>query len=274
MSNIRIYEKSIIDLDNVNPTFTVTDAVADDTGQSIINSIRDRSNSTAWLTTSSTDAANTKLVIDLLDALPVSKIIMILHNFFAYTFKYHDGSSFVDFVPAINETANLSETQYHSFEEVTASQFELIITQCFLEGASVVDADKILRQLIFTREIDQFADQPDINKLRQNKNRRSKRMVSGKINVTKRAGAVEATLQFKPTKNKTTIKLLDTIFGSDDGILWSFIGADETGHDDIQGFRLEDLYLMAATNEFDTQYFEGYFNRGHDFKLELIESDG
>jgi len=274
MGKIKLYEKSILHLDNVDPTITITDATASATGQAIINSIRDGSNNTAWITTDSADAANTQMDIDLKDAIPVSRIIMILHDFFSYTFQYHDGAGFVDFSTPINETANLEETQYHVFEEVTASQFRLIVTQCFFDGAAGVDLDKLLRQLIFTREIGEFSDEPNIEKLRQNKNRSVKRNVSGKVKVIKRAGAVEAALVFMPTNNQGTIRLLNIIAESDDGILYSFIGADETGHDDIQGFRLEDLYLMAQVTEFDSAYFEGFFNRGHNFKLELVESDG
>jgi len=275
MENIRIYEKSKIDIDNVNIVITITDGgVATDNGQSIADSIRDRDNSTALVTTDSTDASNWTKVIDLIDEVPFSKIMMLLFNFFKYTLKYHDGVSFVDFNPAINELANLEENKYHSFDEVTSSQIQLVVTQCFFEDASGVDLDKIIRQFIVTNEIGQFPDEPNIERLRPSRNRKTKRLVSGRVSVTKRAGAVEAVLQFKPTKNKATIRLLNNIFESDDGILWSFIGADETGHDDIQGFRLEDLFLMAATNEFDTSYMQGYFDRGHAFKLEVIESDG
>jgi len=269
MAKITLYKKNRIHIDSTVPVITVTDAIAFDTGQSIVNFIRDGSNNTAWVTTDSTDAANTQLDVDMTDERDIDRIIM-MHNFEDFTIQYWNGVSFVDFSNIINQAGVAVGTQYFSFDQVTTSRIRLIITKC--QGGA--DIDKKLRQFILTEDIGILVGEPNISKLRINKVRRNTRMVSGKFNRVKRSGATEATLELMPTTNANDVSLFQTIFDSDDGILFSFIGGDETGHLDLQGFRLEDVYLMGALNDLDSAYNEGFFTHGKGFVLELGEVDG
>src|SRR4051812_33469430 len=102
---ICVFKKNLIDLSNTNGVLTVTDATATNNGQTFVDFIRNRNNSSAWLTTGSNDAANTQIDVDLGETRDITDIILVKHNWKAYTIKYStDGVSYSDFTSAIAPT--------------------------------------------------------------------------------------------------------------------------------------------------------------------------
>ena len=112
VQRIRCFQKNKIDLDDVNVAITVTDAVATSTGQAIVDFIRNRNNTSAWLTSGSTDAANTTLEINMVDVHSVDKLLLIGHNWKAFTVQYWNGTIYTDFSTPISETVNTDETTF------------------------------------------------------------------------------------------------------------------------------------------------------------------
>jgi hypothetical protein len=108
---IKFFRKNYIDQSYSNITLTVTDATASDTGSSILTYLQNRKNTSAWLTTGSADAANTQLDIDWGTSLDLDTLILVKHNFDAYTIQYWNGSAYVDFSTAINESSLTPTTQ-------------------------------------------------------------------------------------------------------------------------------------------------------------------
>jgi len=118
-NQIKLLRKSAVDRDNSNITITVTDAVATNTGQSIVDYTRNRNNNSAWVTTGSTDAANTTLEVEMGDFESIDTIILIGHNFKAFTIQYYN-SGYQDFSTPISETTNTDDNTEFTFTGVEA----------------------------------------------------------------------------------------------------------------------------------------------------------
>lgn len=268
MANIKVYEKNKLDLDFSAVTLSVTDNVADDSGDDFVDQLRDRSNFTGWGTTGSTDAALTRIDIDTIDSYEIDTIILVNMNFKAYTLQYWNGSAFVDFSTPINETNNEASTKMHTFANPDAHIFRLTI-----QGVMIVDADKLMSQLIFTRLIGEFSDQPEITKMEFDTNRKATRLVSGKRHVSQKANSLNVTMQFPPNKTQNDIDLIKDIFESFEGRLISFIGVDDVNLPVVvQGFQNKDLFLMTPTNNLDTAWEQGFFDFGQVNRIDLVEA--
>lgn len=270
---ISVYEKNKIDLSfGVNVVFTITDGVATADGSDTVNYLRDRINYTGFATTGSNDAANTQIDIDMGDAYNINFIALVRQNFAAYTLQYYNGVSYVDFSTPINEsglsvTDNSEQTKVYNFTQVNAQLLRLIITGCY-----PVDADKVMRQLIVTRKIGEFVNQPSVRPLQREEFRQIKPMVSGRRHISKRQGAHTARLTFPSFKNQSDINLIENIFDSTEGRLFNFSGAQDLNNGfKTPGFRPEDFYLMAPTNNFNTSFTNGRFADGVAPVLDLVE---
>lgn len=268
MGKIRVYEKSKLDLDFDATVLTVTDATASDSGQDYVDYVRDRTNFTGWGTTGSNDAALTQMLIDTADAYELNTIALIEHNFKAYTLQYWDGANFVNFSTPINETVNVQTTNFHVFNNQRANLFKLIV-----QGTHIVDADKLIRQIIFTRLIGEFEAQPEISRMQFNNDRKSLRLVSGKRHISQRANSLNVRLRFPPNKSVNDANLVKNIFDSFEGRLFSFVGGDHTGiANPVSGFNKRDIFLMIPTNDLDTAFKDGFFNSGQEYDIDLAEA--
>jgi hypothetical protein len=263
-----IFEKNKIDLDLPGVTITVTDAVATETGQAYVDLVRNRRNDSGWGTGGSSDAANTTLVIETQDANEIDSIFLINHNFKAYTLKYWNGSSFVDFSTVVNQTANQKTTTYHSFNAVQTTRVQLVIT-----GTMTADQDKLLAQVVLTKQIGQFNNEPHVKKPRQEKGRKVRKMLSGRSNITRSLGAFTCALSFPAMKDADDMALIERMFDSFNGFLVWLHGDDDTQFfTDVQGFRPKDLYLMNCVNDLESEWNGGYFDHGQKLEIQLAES--
>jgi hypothetical protein len=265
---IVIFEKNKIDVDAQNITITATDAVAFSSGQEFVSLLRNRSNNSGWATTDSNDSANTTLVVGLADAPQIDTIILVGCNFKSYTIQYFNGTTYVDFVQPINVTTNNLTTVRHQFTEVSTQQIRIVI-----RGTFTANQDKFLRQLIITKKIGEFTSQPHIRKPRQDKNRKSRKMLSGRVNVTRSTGAFSCELRFPPTKTASDMDIALRMFESINGFLVWLCGGDTSQFPiSVPGFRLEDIFLMSCTNDLDTEWNGGHFSHGQTIEIQLAES--
>jgi len=116
------FDKNVIDLDlGTQVAITITDSVATDTGSTVVDYMRDRKNSDGWATTGSTDAANTQIDVNIGDLSEIDSILLVNHNWKAYTIQYKSGVSYVDFSTAISETTNTSSVKFHQFTPVSGA---------------------------------------------------------------------------------------------------------------------------------------------------------
>lgn len=264
---VKIFKKNKVDLDNSNITLTVTDAVATDTGQTFVDFIRNRNNSSAWLTTGSTDAANTELLIEMLDTETVGAILLVGHNFKAYTLQYWDGASYQDFSTAISETLNTEATKEHQFDAVQTSRLKLII-----QGTFIVDADKVLKQLIVTEQNFQFSTYPQINDPTHFSNRRINKMLSGKLNIVESVGRFKCSLALSYWSSDADMTGIEAIYFNKVPVLLWLCGGDEDQFKFKRvGYQLEDIYLVRPTNDYVPRWVQGIYTTGIELELNLEE---
>lgn len=267
---IKFFNKNNIDLDNTDATITVTDATATDTGQSIVDLMRNRNNTSGWLTTGSNDAANTTLVFDMIDEKQVSDIMVVKHNLKAFTIKYWNGLSYVDFSTPINETTNTEETNYYSFTEVSTTRIQLVIT-----GTQVVNEDKIIRQFIITNKLltGQLTGWPLIRSPRHNTSKQISKMLSGKVNIVETTGAFSFSLEVRNWNIDADLNIIEEIYFGRKGVLISLSGGDDLqfSHRRI-GYRKEDIYLVRAINDYSPEWVSGIYTNGLKIKMNLHEA--
>ncbi len=267
---IMFFEKSKIDQNNENVVYTVTDATASDTGESIAHYVGNRNNYTYWMTTDSNDAANTQLDIDMVDEYDFTDIFLVLHNFKAFTIQYWDGSAYQDFSTAINETTNSDNVTRFTFNQVTSSKLRIIIT-----GTQVADEDKQIAQIIVTSFFNQgqLNYWPVVKSPISSLNKREVSLLSGKTLQIETIGSFSCTLDVESWLDSDDLGLVEALYFRRQGVLMYLSGGDETQFWRAQiGFREEDFYLVKPANEFNAQYRRGIYKLGNVTSIELKES--
>lgn len=268
---IKFFKKNKIDQTVNDISLTVTDATATNNGQDFVGFLRNRNNTSAWMTTGSNDAANTEILIDTADSRAVDTLILIGHNFASYTIQYLDTntSTFVDFSPAINVSANTATTTVHDVSLVNTPEIKLIVT-----GTITSNEDKKMRQLIITEKlgVGQFEGWP-IVKPEVSLNRKVTQSLSGKASVVETQGSYSVELSVVSWKSDVDLTIVEALFFDRNGFLVWPSGGDESQFSSRRlGYRLEDIYFMKCTNEYRPEWFKGLYKSGLNLNVKLIEA--
>ncbi len=265
---IKFFEKNQADIEFSGVGITVTDTVATNNGQDIVDYVRNRKNTSGWITTESTDAANTTLEVELGDEFAIDTIMLVGMNWKAFTVKYWNVSAWVDFPTAIAETANDSETKIYSFASVQARKIQIIIM-----GAFVVDDDKWLKQLIITETLGQFTYWPVIKKPVHSTAKRKVKALSGKGKITEGVGAFSCSLNVSNWNNDADLGLVEDLYFYRQGFLVLLSGGDEDQFaTKRKGYRNQDVYLMRPSNDYTPEYVKGLYETGVKIKIDLVET--
>jgi len=268
---IRFFDKSAIDLGNDAASINVTDTTATNNGQSFVDFMRNRNNSSSWMTTGSNDAANTTLVFQFGDVRDIKDIMIVGHNLAAYTLKYWDGiSAYVDFATPISVSGSTDFVTHHQVTEVSTDSIQLVIT-----GAQVVDADKSIRQFIITNRVGtgQLDGWPVIKNATHSTNKKISSMLSGKVNVVESVGAFACELTVTNWNIDDDLSIIEEIYFGKRGVLVWLSGGDEDqfSHKRV-GYRLEDIFLMRAVNDYQPDWAAGLYTSGIIMQLKLREA--
>jgi hypothetical protein len=267
---IRAFKKNKLDISNTLASITVTDGTATNDGSSFVDFLRNRNNTSAWLTTGSDDAALTQLDFELTDERDLDTLILVCHNFDSYTIQYWDGALYQDFSTPIAVTGNTKETTFHQFDKVETSRLRLII-----QGTIVPDADKKMKQFIATENLvtGQLAGWPIIKKPTFDTNKKISKMLSGKVNVTESVGGFGFDLQVRHWSIDSDLNIVEEIYLGKRGVLiWLSAGDEEQFQFKRIGYRNEDIYLMRAVNNYSPEYVSGVYVNGVKITLKLRES--
>ena len=266
-SQITFYEKNKIDLDNPNVLMTVADSVATSTGESFISYVRNRKNSSAWITTGSSDAGTTTIDINMGSSFAIDTIMLIGNNWKSYTITYFDGATYSAFPTAISETTNTAENNRHQFASTSCQLIKIIINE-----TQVADADKILKQLIITEELGQLDGWPMIKKPTHSTNKRRSKMLSGKTNLVESVGAFSCELSVENWKSDSDLIIIENIYSSFDGVLVQLNGFDEDQFSSKRiGYRNQDCYLMKPSDSYTPEWASGLYTTGLKIKIKLEE---
>lgn len=265
---IKFFEKNYLDLDNTDASITVTDSTASNDGSSAIDFVRDRKNTSGHQTVGSDDAANTQYDIDLGEPRDINRILLLNHNFEAYTIQYKSGASYVDFSTAISVSANTAASTYHEFNSVAAQEIRIIVTAC-----QTTDADKTISQIIVTTEIGEFSSiEPNVSGMIADQRRSADTYVSGKRNVVRAVGGLSLKMEKANVTDSAALDLQRELFQIFDGFLVYLSGGDASQFDnDVDGWRLQDIYLMMPVNERPLEFEDGRFKHGNRIRLDLVE---
>ena len=205
------FQRNRIDKAFTGVVLTVVDAVATDTGQDSVDSLRDRSNNAGWGTTDSTDAAGTQIEIDLNEGLEITDILMVEHNFASYKWEQWNGSTWVDLEVDVDVSGNSETTTWHDVGPHTATKYRLTINGCM-----VVDDDKRMLQLYLVKKIGAFHRVPFITP-RLSKNRKRVKLISQKEVVYLNVGSFSCSMKMDHVVDKKDLELQEELFDIFDG---------------------------------------------------------
>ncbi len=264
---VRFFRKNLLDLDASGVVITATDTSATSDGQGTVDYLRNRDNTSGYITTESADAYNTQLVADMGDAQEFNTIILPVHNMAAYTIQGWNGSSYVDFSTAVNVSGNTKTWAIHEFDTVVYPKIKLICT-----GTIVANEDKAITQLIVTYALGEFACQPTAD-LMVSQNRIVSKYPSGRAQVTRSIKTTSLYLKKNNVINGGDLALQELIDDQDE-LLVSPCGFDDstsTFPTQREGWRPQDIYLMSRQNEHRSTWEMGRFKNGIPIDLNLIE---
>lgn len=258
---IRFFYKNKLDISNSVATLTASQ------GNDFVDYVRNRSNTTAWVTTGSVDADNTNIVVDFVDLINLDFILLIKHNLKAYTIQYWNGSSYVNFSTPISETTNTLATTFHQFTEVFTTKIKLTI-----QGTMVANADKYLFQFIASTQRGQLQAWPIIKSPKVSRNRIRSKLISGKETIKEQSGSFMCQLQVKLLRNDTDLTLIEKLYDANTGFLVWLCGGDEDQFSSKRiGYRKQDIFLMKCADEYEPEWYKGFYTTGIVLSMDLVE---
>ena len=242
---------------------TATASQGNDYARNVLN----RNNVSAWITTGSVDADNTTLTINFSDIQEVTDILLLKHNFKAFTVKYWDGSAYQDFSTPIVETTNTETSNSYQRSSVQTSRIQLTIT-----GTQTPDVDKFLYQFILTTRIGKLESWPQIKAPVLSRNKRVSQMLSGKMNIQENVGGFSTSLNWDSLSIDADLDIIEQLFDSSEGFLYWPCGGDEDQFKTLrQGYRMEDIFLVKCTNDYAPEYNSGVYVNGIKLSMNLAE---
>lgn len=236
-------------------------------GNAFASKVLNRSNNSAWITTDSVDADNTTLTIDIGDSKFITDIILIKHNFKSFQVKYWNGSSYVNFSPAINETTNTKSSNYFPVAQVSTMRIQLTVF-----GTQTPNEDKYLYQFIMTAKLGQLTGWPMIKKPTHSRNKKKSQMLSGKYNIQENVGFFACALEVESWSIDADLAVVESLYNAQDGfLLWLCGGNEDQFKTKRQGYRLEDLYLMKCLDDYQPEYRGGIYSNGLKIGIDMAE---
>lgn len=268
----QIFNKNKLDIENVDVNITITDAVAVNTGQAYTSFMRDRRNWTAWMTTESTDAANTEILLEYGDFRDIDSILLVGHNLKNYEIEYWTGLVWANVTKASDNTAvaptdDDQDTTFYLINKVNTDKMRIIIY-----GTQVADSDKRIQQLITTTRIGKFEGWPVIRRPQVSTNKRNTKMLSGRNRIVESLEAFSCTFDVKNWKIQNDIDIIETMYFIRQGVL-VWINSDKPTQFalDLKGYRREDIFLMRPQDSWRPELSQGLYKTGIKQSIKLVE---
>lgn len=236
-----------------------------------------------WKSDTGSDATEETLTITLPAPVTIDRLFLRNHNFKEFDIMY-DASGWQDFAAVvgingevigagIDETVFARDTAYYEFTPVTTDQIRIRARK-----TNVVDAKKILGQLILTEEIATLSGYPSAKPM-IDRNKRTNKTVGGRTNITRGLDSFEAMIRFQnyPTRAEFVADV-ETAFALNNRdlpfLVWPCGGrAGETYFKHVApGWGLRDIGLVNVTNELSAEYQRNIYINGIDFDLRLEEA--
>ena len=280
------------------------------TGSPSANYAIDRNNSTFWSSIGSDDATVETITITLSESSDIDRLLLVDHNFKNYTIKYFDGAGYVDFTSAYKYSIELTQSQLghgasfgraskfsentfgvktasetHSLIDnentldVTYFEFDSVTTMSIrieVQSTQVADEEKHISQVIATAELGTMQGFPKV-KVKHNTNNSERKALSGRSLIVKNRKATKLSLGLAsyPLKDNYYLdtELLQELFDSDDDfMIWLCGGRGDSYFSyPFEGFRLQDIYTMNTSGDYQPEYIENIYVNGINFNANFKE---
>lgn len=263
MRTILVCKKNKLDISDDVVTLTASQA------QDFVDFVRNRLNTSAWVTTGSVDADNTTIEVDFVNQVDIDTIALVKCNFKSYTVKYWNGSIYTDFSTPINPTNNTEPSPIHEFTKVTTTKILLTIL-----GTFVADSEKKLYQFIATDKLrtGRLNGWPEIKNATFNRQRISAKMLSGKIGLKEQIGAFSFEWNLKVYSDSSDLAIFEAMYLSNNGFLVLLSGGDDSQFSSRRmPYRNEDWLLMKCSDEYTTDWYRGLYKSGQVINVKLVE---
>lgn len=242
----------------------------------------DRNSDTYWLSVGSDDLTTETLTITFPESVPITRILILDHNFKDYNIMYDVAGTWTHFssvvgldgsLANITETAFADTTAYYEFASVTTQSIRIEILK-----TQVANDQKYCSQVIATTEIGTFVGFPEVREVSSDRNARISQTSSGRYIVQKSTETFGTSINFKSYPRSSTysvdIDLVMTLQDREEPFLvWlcgGRRGSTYFGYT-LRGFRLEDCLLMQITKELKLSYTGGVYVNGLNTSLVLEE---
>jgi hypothetical protein len=260
-SQILFFQKSKCDLSLGGVSATASQ------GSTYANRALNRSNLNAWITSGSVDADNTTWTVDMAENRVITDILLIKHNFKSFKVEYWDGAAWQAFTSPIDETTNTATSNYYAVSSVSTSKLRITV-----RGTMTANQDKYLYQFIATERIGRLESWPVIKNPTWDRNRSVVKMLSGKEYVLENVGGFKCELEVKVLTSSADAVIFETIFDAADGVLfWPCGGNESQFRSARKGYRLEDIFLVKATSNYQPEWHRGIYTSGIEFSVKLSE---
>jgi hypothetical protein len=263
---IRFFEKNYIDLNNESCTIDVIDNNSSNNGQDIVNFLRNRNNTTAWVTSGSQDSYSTQLVFNFGGAFLVDSIILVEHNFKSFVLEIFNGSNWIEIA---DETTNDKTTSFYQFDETLAQQGRITIN-----GTMIADDNKRMFQTIFTKKFvhGQLESWAEVSGVLDQKKKVSTTL-SGKANITQSIGGYTIKLAIKSVTSVKDIEMFQEMYDRYyEGFLMWLSGGDESQFTaPIKMWRNRDIFLVKPSDNYSSEWFENLYRSGTPVSINFRE---
>lgn len=260
------FDKNLLDLSIASVQITVTDSVAVNDGSAAVDFLRNRSNSSAWITTGSNDTANTTLLANWIDYELVDSIMLVKHNFKNFTVE---GFSGMAWEPILTETNNTKTTTFIETTLPLISQIRIVVYETM-----VADDDKEMYQLIATKKlgVGRLEGFPLIKSPRLDTRKKISKMLSGKINIMESLGSFSCKLSVENWKSDVDLSIVESIYLNRSGVLMSLSGfREEQFSSSRYGYRDEDIFFVRPKNDWRPEWYAGVYSLGMKVDMDLEE---
>lgn len=243
----------------------------------------DRNPYTYWYTTGSSDASTETLEIDFGQTVPITRLLLLLHNFKSFTVKYDLSGAWTDFTSVVGMDGSLSTISestfadncaYYEFAEVTTSKILISVAT-----TQVANAEKFLSQAIVTSEIGTLQGFPIIKPVVLDRNSKQKQTLSGKYSVTKADETASVTIDFSGYPSAAAYNVdIDTALQLHDSdvpfLVWLCGGRRGSNffRYTLRGYRLQDVFQMQVIKAFQLSYSQNVYMNGLNASVQLAES--
>jgi len=267
---MKFFRKSFADIDYEGVVVDVS------TGGATRDNLRDRKRYTRWESVGSLDGTTETITITFEEAKTMSRLLLVRHNWKAFDVQYWNGSAWTHFAAVvtkegtqanITETVNAKATSYYEFTPVSAERLRIQVTTTM-----VVDAQKYAYEVIATSELGTLTGYP-VHQVRFGRTQAKKRTVRGMDKFTIFDEQYTSALSFQNYPTAADHTLMMTLWTGLEEFLIYPCGGDQAQYRfaDLQGNRLEDVYLCWFEDSFDPNYTQNVYQLGLNYTLGLVE---